>query len=227
MSKQKSKPRKAKREGSRFFRVVYALLSRIVGAVFRIKVVNAENEPADGGFVVCANHISAADPIILSYAFKHHQLCFMAKKELFGIPVFSSLIRALGAFPVDRSGSDVGAIKNAVAIVDGGKCLGIFPQGHRYPEEEPRGTRTKNGAALIASRAEAPIVPAYIWRRGNKSGIFRRTYVIIGEKLPFENFDYKKDENGEYARITGIVFDRVCSLGESFEPKGDERRAKR
>lgn len=222
MSKQKKATKKANKgdgRGSRAYRIIYALLSGAVGLIFRIKVVNAAKEPDEGGYVVCANHISATDPIIICYAFKKHQVHFMAKKELFKIPVLSGLIRMLGAFPIDRTGNDVGAIKNAVRIVDEGKALGVFPQGHRYPEQDPRQTKIKNGAVLIASKVGAPIVPVYIWRKGNKAGVFRRTYVIIGEKIPFESFGYDKEQSGEYSRITGEVFDRICTLGETFDPK--------
>ncbi len=229
MSKQKKtkKEKKTDPRGSRFFRVIYTLLAGVVGLIFRIKVVNRHNEPQEGRYVVCANHISATDPIIVCYAFRKHQVHFMAKKELFNIPVFSSFIRMLGAFPIDRGGSDVGAIKNAVSIVESGRVLGVFPQGHRYPEQNPRETKTKNGAALIASRAEADIVPVYIWRKGNRSGAFRRTYVIIGEKIPYASLEYNKEATGEYSRITGIVFDKVCTLGESFDPKAYKREKKR
>ncbi len=217
MSKKKSKkPKNTDERGSKFFRVIYAMLSGVVGVIFRIKVVNRSNEPDTGRYVVCANHISATDPIIVCYAFRKHQVHFMAKKELFKIPVLSSLIRMLGAFPIDRKGSDVGAIKTAVGIVERGQALGIFPQGHRYPEQNPRNTKTKNGAALIATKAEADVVPVYIWRKGNKNGAFRRTYVIIGEKIPFSALEYNKDNAGEYARITDMIFDRICTLGEGF-----------
>ena len=117
MSKQKKATKKANKgdgRGSRAYRIIYALLSGAVGLIFRIKVVNAAKEPDEGGYVVCANHISATDPIIICYAFRKHQVHFMAKKELFKIPVLSGLIRMLGAFPIDRTGNDVGAIKNAV-----------------------------------------------------------------------------------------------------------------
>ncbi len=225
-----SKKKKVKGQnprGSRFFRFIYALLSGLVGLLFRIKVVNRENEPDEGGYVVVANHISATDPIIVCYAFKKHQVHFMAKKELFGIPLFGRFIRMLGAFPIDRAGNDVGAIRNAVSIVEEGRCLGVFPQGHRYPGENPRETKTKNGAVLIASRVSAPMVPVYIWHKKNKGGLFRRTYVIIGEKIPFEDFGYNKEESGEYSRITNEVFDKVCMLGESFDPKTYKRAKKR
>lgn len=217
MSKKEKRIKKRNPRGSKFFRVFRVLFAWLVGLIFRIKVVNKQNEPDEGGYIVCANHISATDPIMLCYAFRKHQVCFMAKKELFKIPVLSQLIRMLGAFPVDRGGSDVGAIKNAVGIVEDGCCLGIFPQGHRYPGEDPRATKTKNGAALISVRASAPVVPVYIWRKGKKGGVFRRTYVIIGEKIPFESFEYDKEGTGEYNRMTSIIFDKVCALGEDFE----------
>ena len=226
MSKNKEKKQKNPR-GSTFFRFIYATLSGIVRLIFRITVVGRENEPDEGGYVVVANHISATDPIIICYAFRKHQVHFMAKKELFGIPLFGRFIRMLGAFPIDRGGNDVGAIRNAVAIVEEGKALGIFPQGHRYPGVDPRGTRTKNGAVLIASRVGAPMVPVYIWHKGNKGGPFRKTYVVIGEKIPFENFVYNKEESGEYARITGQIFDKVCALGESFDPKAYKKGKKK
>ena len=211
------KQKKRNPKGSKFFRAFRVLFSWVVGLLFRIKVVGKENEPENGGYIVCANHISATDPILLCYAFKKHQVNFMAKKELFKIPVLAQLIRMLGAFPVDRGGSDVGAIKNAVSIVENGCCLGIFPQGHRYPETDPRDTKVKNGAALIAVRATAPVVPVYIWHKHKKGGLFRKTYIIIGEKIPFESFEYDKEETGVYNRMTSLIFDRVCALGESFE----------
>ena len=208
---------KKRSEGTRFYRACYALFSKIVGAIFRITVINAESEPDEGGVLVCSNHISAADAVIMCYAFRKHQVRLMAKKELFKIPLLSSLIKMLGAFPVDRSGSDVGAIKKAVEMLKEGKCVGIFPQGHRYPSVDPRTTDTKNGAALICTRAEADLLPIYIWRKNNKPRLFRKTYVIIGERIKFDSLNYNSAEAGEYKRITDMVFDRICTLGEGFD----------
>ena len=208
--------KKPKRSGTRAYRVIYAILSGIVGFVLNIRVINKNNEPDDSGCIVCANHSSGSDPVALCYSFRKNQVFFMAKKELFKIPLFAQLIRVLGAFPVDRSISDVSAVKKAVSLVKDKHSLGIFPQGHRFKGENPRGTKTKNGMALIATRTEADIIPCYIWRKNNRSRIFRRTYVIIGERIPFESLEYNPDANGEYARITDIVFDKICKLGEDF-----------
>ncbi len=208
-----------KQQGSTFYRVFYACFAWLIGVLLRVKVVNPENEPDEPRFVVCANHISGFDPIMICYAFKKNQIHFMAKKELFKIPVLKTLIGLLGAFPIDRSGSDIGAIRHALSIVEEGKCLGVFPQGHRYPGEDPRSTPTKNGASLITCRAEADVVPVYIWCKNKKRKFLRRTYIVIGERIPFESFGYDKDGQGEYSRITDEVFDKICTLGEDFEKK--------
>lgn len=215
--KKDKKSKKAKKNGSRIYRFAYALLSGVIGFLFNIRVINAEREPDDSGYIVCANHASGTDPIALSYAFKKNQVHFMAKKELFKIPVLSFFIKLLGAFPVDRSGSDVGAVKKAIAIIEENKCFGIFPQGHRYKGENPRDTKTKNGLALIATKTKADILPCYIWRKNNRFKLFSRTYIIIGEKIPFSSLSYNPEVNGEYTRITDVVFDKICSLGENFE----------
>ncbi len=209
-----AKEKKIKRKGTRTYRFFYAVFAGIVGFLFGYRVINQEKERDEGRYIVCANHVSATDPVALCYAFRKNQVCFMAKKELFRIPVLAQLVKMLGAFPIDRGGGDVGAIKKAVNLVKDGKCLGIFPQGHRYPGVDPRETSTKNGMALIAARAQADIVPCYIWRKNNRFKLFRRTYIIIGDVIPFESFEYK---TGDYGRITDTVFDKICTLGEEFE----------
>ena len=226
--KKEKKNEKAKNErGSRAYRIIYALLSGIIGFLFNIKVINKEREPDEGGYIVCANHVSATDPIALCYSFRKNQVHFMAKKELFKIPVLAPIIKLMGAFPVDRSGNDVGAVKKAIGLVEEKKCMGIFPQGHRYPGEDPRSTKTKNGMALIATKAGADIVPCYIWRKKRKFKLFRRTYVIIGEKIPFESLGYDPEASGEYARITDIAFDKICALGEEFDKERAEKKNKK
>ena len=215
--KAEKKTKKTKKGGTRAYRIIYAIFSGIVGFLFNIKVVNGDREPDDGGYVVCANHVSATDPIALCYAFRKNQVFFMAKKELFKVPILAPLIKVMGAFPVDRGGSDVSAVKTAISLVNEKKSMGIFPQGHRYVGVDPRGTKTKNGVALIATKTGADILPCYIWRKKNKFKLFRRTYVIIGERIPFESLNYNPDASGEYARITDIAFDKICTLGEEFE----------
>lgn len=222
MAKKVKKEKKTK-ETSAIYRVCYKFFAGFVKILFGIRVIGRENEPDEGGFIVCGNHMAASDAVVVAYAFRKHQVRLMAKKELFKIPLVSQLIRMLGAFPVDRSGKDVGAVKNAVEMVKSGKCMGMFPQGHRYPGVDPRTTPVKNGAALICTRCEADVVPVFIARKNHTSKLFHRTYIIIGKKIPFESFAYDPEASGEYARITGIIFDHICTIGEKFAVEQAEK----
>ncbi len=212
--REKKQPNK-KSGNSRFHRFICFTFGGIVRLIFRIRVVGRENEPETGGFLVCSNHISASDPVVLTAAMEH-QVCFMGKKELFKIPVLSWLMRSLGGFPVDRRGGDVGAVKHSIRLLEQGKCVGMFPQGTRHPGEDPRATTVRNGAAMIAYHANATVVPVFIHRKDNTPKLFRKTTVVIGRPVPFADFAYNAEEKGEYARISNDIFDRVCTLGEEL-----------
>ena len=81
--------------------------------------------------------------------------------------------------------------------------------------------------ALIATKTQADIVPVYIWRKKNRFKLFRRTYIIIGETIKYEDLAYDSEASGEYARITDIVFDKICKLGENFEAERQAKKNKR
>ena len=201
---------------SKAYRVIYAMFAWFVKILFNIRVIDSQNETDEGGYLVCGNHVSAADAVVMCYAFKKNQVRFMAKKELFKIPVLAQLIKMLGAFPIDRSGGDIAALKKAISMVKEGKCIGVFPQGHRYPGVDPRTTPVKNGVGLIARRAGCAVVPVYIMRKNNTIRLFKKTYIIIGEKIPAEELSELDN-----SALTELVFDRICTIGE--KAAGDER----
>ena len=186
--------------------------------VCRLRVHGAENEPdaADGPYIICANHTFFADPVFLGAATKKQQLHFMAKKELFRIPLLNLLIKSLGAFPVDRGGADVTAIKKSIAMVSEGKCVGIFPQGHRNVGVEPRQTEIHHGLGMIASRTHATILPCYIRLQDYKFKLGKRMDVIVGKPMSYEEYSAGLSGKAEYVAITEKVFDRICTIGEEF-----------
>lgn len=204
-----------RKSDTKFHRFICFVFSPLFHFLYRLRVVGRENEPENGGFLVCSNHISAVDPILLTAALSH-QVCFMGKKELFKIPLLSSLIRALGAFPVDRRGGDVGAVKKSIQLLKDGRCVGLFPQGTRQPGKNPRETSVRNGAAMIAYHADATVLPVFIHRKNNTPRLFRKTTIVIGKPIPFSEFSYDPEAKGEYNRIANDVFDRICSLGEGI-----------
>ena len=196
-----------------FYAFMKKLLAGLIRKLWRVRVCGEENESEGTAYLICANHQSLLDVVLLGASIKHNPK-YMAKKELTKIPLLWQLIKALGAFPVDRKGSDVGAIKKAIATVKEGKSVGIFPQGHRYPKVDPRSTPIKNGSGLIISRAECDVVPVYILRKKNTFRLFKKTYVIIGDKIDFATLKGKDN-----AEITNIVFDAICTIGENSDIK--------
>jgi 1-acyl-sn-glycerol-3-phosphate acyltransferase len=198
-----------------FYNFIRGTFGGIVRLIFRIRVVNPEKEPASGSYLICANHTGLSDVIIMVAALRHQKVHFMAKKELFKIPLLSSLIRAIGAFPVDRKGSSVAAIKTAISLVKDGNSVGVFPQGTRCPHVDPRSTEVKSGVGMIAYRAGCAVLPIYLKTKKNKTGLFRRTRCIIGDPITREELGFKEGGSDEYDVAAARIFDRICTLGEN------------
>ena len=189
----------------------HVCLGAIVRCIFRVKVEGGENLPDEGSYIVACNHICNADPVILAVSVKNRrQIRFMAKKELFKIPLLAQLIKALGAFPVDRGGADVRALKHSLKLLEGGEVVGIFPQGTRHPKVHPQGSEVRNGVGMLAKRSGAMILPACIETKNFKIiPFFRRTYVRFG--TPYMP-TYTLEGSDAYGEIATEAFEKVLEL---------------
>jgi len=175
--------------GQKFYRLVHTVFKPVFGFCYLKKAVGLENLPAEGGFVLCANHLSALDPIcIASRMPRKTNLSFLAKKELFGNKFLKLLIDALGAIPVDRGGADMAAIRASMQSLKDGKCLIIFPQGTRSRDNTP--TPMLSGASMIALRGGVPVIPCYI---DGPYKLFRRIEIRFGKAIDFSDFGRKCD----------------------------------
>lgn len=192
------------------YNIIYKLFSRPVRAVWRIRTEGLENVPEEGGFLLVSNHTAFSDVIVLEAA-QTRQICFMAKRELFRIPLLSQLITALGAYPVDRGGADVKSIKHTIKMLEDGNVIGIFPQGTRCPNTDPRTTELKGGVGMIAYHAKANVLPVYIDGNG-KTRAFHRNTVKIGKLIPFEELGLEHAGRAEYERAGKYIFSKVCAL---------------
>jgi 1-acyl-sn-glycerol-3-phosphate acyltransferase len=149
---------------SRIYHAVGALSLPVVRFVFRLQATGLEHVPAEGGFVLAANHTSNFDPWPLGLPlFPHRWLRFMAKSELYWWPL-GAFLDAVGAFPVERGRGDVEAVAKAVELVRSGEVVVMFPEGTRQRKglRKRWEARPHTGAARIAQRAGAPLVPAAI-----------------------------------------------------------------
>ena len=195
-----------------FYQIIYKLFSRPVRAIWRVSSEGAENIP-EGGCILVSNHTAMMDVLVLEAA-SPRQIRFMAKKELFKIPLLNILIRALGAYPVNRGGADVSAIKHTIEMLKGGAAVGMFPQGHRYNGVDPRTTTVKTGAAMIAQKAGVQVLPVFVKVKNNKHFFLCKKEVIVGKPISVEEMNYNPEAPGEYQRIADYLFEKVCELGD-------------
>jgi 1-acyl-sn-glycerol-3-phosphate acyltransferase len=142
----------------------------------RDEVQGLERLPAGNAVYVC-NHQSNFDPVLI-YARLGKHLRFIAKRELFKIPIFGAALRATGMIPVDRSGSerDKEAIGKAVDAVQHHASIVFFGEGTRDPNGQLR--PFKKGAAVLALQAQLPLVPLAV--AGTKDVMQKKTLLIHG-----------------------------------------------
>jgi len=138
----------------------WSIVSPMLHAYLGGRIYGAENVPQEGPLVVVINHASNFDPPIVSCCVQR-PVAFMAKEELFNIPVLKQGIKLYGAYPVKRGMGDRSAIRSALACLEEGWAVGLFLQGTRTPDG--RITEPKLGAALIAAKAKVPLLPVSLW----------------------------------------------------------------
>jgi len=191
----------------RFYRGCYRFARVAFGIFIRLDVQGRENIP-DGAALICANHSSIIDPVFLAFAFGIGCFThFIAKVELFRIPVLSSLIKKLGAISVDRDGLDVGTIRSTLSYLKQGEKVAIFPEGTRSSKDDE--VAAKRGAVKIAEHSGVPVVPVFIPR---KKRMFRKLNLVIGEPYCITKEKESKRTQEEYSALADMLMEKIKSL---------------
>lgn len=197
----------------RFSDRTYRFVRRVVTVVFHIlhpviRIQGRENVP-EGAVIVAANHTAVSDPIWVQMAMKlDRRPMTMAKKELMDIPVLGKLYHKLGAFPVDREGNDIQAVKTSLQCLRDDNKLVIFPEGTRI--RKGKISQPHKGAVMIACRAKVDILPVYLTA---KKRFFRPIDVIIGKPYTPE-FEGAKPSAEDLERLTEEMMQTIYRLGE-------------
>ncbi|TQR19787.1 lysophospholipid acyltransferase family protein [Psychrobacillus vulpis] len=186
--------------------VVYTALN----PVYRFEVIGADKFPKEGGILLCANHIAALDPPVVGIN-APRPVNFMAKEELFQIPILKSILPGVHAFPVKRGMSDRDALRRAIKLLKDGEVVGLFPEGTRSKDGELG--KGFSGAGFFALRGEANVVPCAIIGPYKP---FKRLKVVYGEMIDMQPF---RDRKASAEEVTEVIMDHIKQLLDQHNTK--------
>jgi 1-acyl-sn-glycerol-3-phosphate acyltransferase len=179
---------------------------------FRWQVIGTEHIPKEGPVILCANHISLWDPPLLGAGIDR-QVHFMAKEELFHIPVISYFIKKFGAFPVKRGAGDRSAIRTALKLLEDGKIFGIFPEGTRSKTGELGPGKT--GVALFALKSNAAVIPVAIV---GPYKLFRPITIVYGKPIDLSQQRAGKGGSEALKETTDLIMQHIKELLDQHRP---------
>ncbi len=198
---------------NRVFVVIYYVVGFIAGILHPVTVEGMDRLP-DSGVLLCPNHASNWDPILVALKLPiNYRLHIMAKEELFKNPLLGWLLRKVGAFPVSRGNNDINTIRTAIQSIKDGDNLLVFPEGTTihdgigYTDGLP--AHAKAGVAMIGVRTGAKLVPVFV--DGEKK-LFRRTRIIFGE--PYQpHYTGRRGTSDEMQKIADDILAAAYALG--------------
>lgn len=190
------------RIGRFMFRMMFSLF-------FRLRVIGRENVPKEGAVVLCANHTSLLDPPLLGTPLKR-KVHFMAKAELFDIPLLGTIITKVGAFPVKRGGVSKESIRLAITLLKEGRMMGIFPEGTR----SNAGGMGKKGAASLALKSGAAVVPVAII---GQYSLFRPMKIVYGK--PMDLSEYAAASSEDLEKATEAIMTTIRTMHQEYSKR--------
>ena len=180
-----------------------SVVNMIYKPLYRIQTIGQENIPKEGSVLLCSNHISNFDPIVVGIT-TPRPVHFMAKEELFQVPLLGKLVPHLNAFPVKRGMSDREALRKGLAVLKENKVLGLFPEGTRSKTGELG--EGLAGAGFFATRSEALIVPCAVI---GPYKAFNKLKVVYGKPVDFTEYRKNKISADE---ATKIIMEEIRKL---------------
>lgn len=183
-----------------FYTSVRAVLRVWYKMMFRLEAKGTDFVPKEGGVVLCSNHISLLDPPAIGIML-NRKVRFMAKAELFDVPLLGKIINNLGAFPVKRAGVGKETIRIALNLLRDGEIMGIFPEGTRNVDGA---VAAKKGAAMLALKSGAAVVPVAVI---GEYKLFRKTEVVYGP--PIDMSDLLGQGSGALEMVTDRIMEHI------------------
>ncbi len=174
---------------------------------YKVTIVNKEKLENAKGMVISGNHLSNHDPLLF-VPFFDNKIRFIAKEELFRIPILKNMLLSTGAFPVKRGTFDKACINNAIAALKNGENVGIFPEGTRSYSEDLSLGEAHNGVSLISTRAGADVLTFAIIPN-KKFRIFSKIKIVIGDVI---NTTELKNKGYKHDQITAEIMKSISTI---------------
>ncbi|MGW3910475.1 lysophospholipid acyltransferase family protein [Streptomyces sp. NPDC005070] len=208
-----------------FYHVLkYVLLGPLLRVTFRPRIEGLEHVPSSGRAIVAGNHLSFADHFLMPAILKR-RITFLAKAEYFTGPgikgrLTAAFFRSIGQIPVDRSGKEAGqaAIREGLGVLNKDELLGIYPEGTR--SHDGRLYKGKVGVAVMALRAQAPVIPCAMIGTfeaqppGRKLPRIHPVVIRFGKPLDFSRYAGMEGEKAVLRAITDEIMYAILSLSE-------------
>ncbi|QXE38103.1 1-acyl-sn-glycerol-3-phosphate acyltransferase [Streptomyces sp. GMY02] len=205
-----------------YYVLKYVLLGPLLRLLFRPRIEGLEHIPAHGPAIVAGNHLSFSDHFLMPAILKR-RITFLAKAEYFTGPglrgrLTAFFFRSAGQIPVDRSGKEAGsaAIREGLAVLGRDELLGIYPEGTR--SHDGRLYKGKVGVAVMAIRAQVPVVPCAmvgtfeIQPPGQVVPSIRRVTIRFGEPLEFSRYAGLENERAAVRAVTDEIMYAILGL---------------
>jgi len=174
------------------------------------RVYGMEKLP-EGAAILCPNHTTLRDPVYVALRLGYrHRIAFMAKAELFSNWFTKWFFGSIHAIPVKRGAGDLHAIKKCMEELKDNRKLVMFPEGTRVKEGEE--VEAKAGAAMLAAKTKAPIIPVYI---KNGKSFFKVVRLYIGDPIEVTVTD-KKNAAEDYKRAATACMDAVKRMEKQY-----------
>lgn len=191
-----------------FYGVARSLFRGVFKTFCRWQISGTENIPAEGPVLLCCNHISNLDPMVMGSGFTHRMIHLMAKESLFKVPVLRWIVRDFGAYPVKRGAGDRAAIRATLQMLSEGKMIGIFPEGTRSKTGELGEGHT--GAAMFALRSGATVVPCAII--GPYKFLTHPLKTVYGRPLDLSKYAGEKHTAEQLREVTDLIMNAIREL---------------
>jgi 1-acyl-sn-glycerol-3-phosphate acyltransferase len=145
------------------YRLIRVLVGLVTSLQMRLYISHQDAIPTDGPVLLVSNHLGMTDPLAIALPLSR-QVRILAKAELFSLPIIGWLSRQAGVIPVRRGAADREALQLAYGQLADNECVLIFPEGkYQHPPELPGMQQVKTGAAWLALKSGAQIVPVAVW----------------------------------------------------------------